>query len=105
MYFISDLQVLNPKSALIIVDVQNDFISGSLAIKNCPAKQDGEAVVPLINTLLEQCNFDLVVYSCDWHPKDHISFVDNVKKRSLHASSKVVDVFKMFSNTEVPVVQ
>ena len=38
------LQIVKPKSAFVIVDVQNDFISGSLAIKNCAAKQDGEDV-------------------------------------------------------------
>ena len=37
----------------MIVDVQNDFISGSLAIINCPAKQDGEDVVEPINYLLD----------------------------------------------------
>ncbi len=31
-------------SALIVVDVQNDFISGTLAISNCPAGQNGEEV-------------------------------------------------------------
>ena len=38
------LQIVKPKSAFVIVDVQNDFISGSLAIINCPAKQNGEDV-------------------------------------------------------------
>ena len=31
--------------ALLIVDVQNDFISGSLALKHSPAQEDGEEVV------------------------------------------------------------
>lgn len=37
-------KIVKPKSALVVVDVQNDFISGSLAIKNCPAGQNGEEV-------------------------------------------------------------
>ena len=37
-------KIVQPKSAFVIVDVQNDFISGSLAIKNCAAEQDGEDV-------------------------------------------------------------
>ena len=37
-------KIIQPTSAFVIVDVQNDFISGSLAIKNCAAKQDGEDV-------------------------------------------------------------
>ena len=55
------------KPALLVVDVQNDFCpGGALAI------QDGDQVVPVINQLIPQ--FDIVVYSRDWHPQDHISF-------------------------------
>ncbi len=58
-------KIVKPKSAIVVVDVQvrvrvyncthtvffvqNDFISGSLAIKNCAAGQDGADVVPTIN--------------------------------------------------------
>ena len=35
------LQIVRPVSCLIVVDVQNDFITGSLAISNCPAGHDG----------------------------------------------------------------
>ena len=38
------LQVARPTTAFIVVDVQNDLISGSLAISNCPAGQNGEDV-------------------------------------------------------------
>ena len=37
-------QIVRPRSAIIIVDVQNDFITGSLSISNCPAGQNGEDV-------------------------------------------------------------
>ena len=37
-------KIVRPVSAFLVIDVQNDFISGSLAITNCPAKQDGEEV-------------------------------------------------------------
>ena len=76
-------------SALVIVDVQNDFITGSLAIKDCPAKQDGEAVVPIINQMIKNAAFDVIVYSLDWHPDNHISFIENVHDRKLDPSSKV----------------
>lgn len=71
-----------PISALLIIDVQNDFIDGSLALKNCPAKQNGEEVVPVINELLNTASFDVVVYSLDWHPTNHISFFDNLHLRA-----------------------
>ena len=76
-------------SALVVVDVQNDFVDGTLAIRDCPAEEEGADVVPVINELIDNCHFDTVVYSLDWHPKDHISFVENVKCRKLHHSSKV----------------
>ena len=46
-------------------------------------------VVAPINKLLETVPFDLVCYSLDWHPSDHISFIDNVHNRKLDISSPV----------------
>ncbi|XP_031573804.1 uncharacterized protein LOC116307669 isoform X2 [Actinia tenebrosa] len=77
------------KTALIVVDIQNDFITGSLALKNCPAGQDGYEVVPIINDILKQERFDLVVYTLDWHLPDHCSFIDNVSLYPLDPSSPV----------------
>jgi nicotinamidase/pyrazinamidase len=65
-------------NALIIVDVQNDFLpGGALAVK------DGDAVIPVINNL--QKKFDLVVATQDWHPADHKSFA------SSHPGKKVFE--------------
>ncbi len=56
------------KKALLIVDLQNDFISGgSLAV------HEGEDIIPLVNALLK-CPFDVKAASKDWHPEDHGSF-------------------------------
>lgn len=56
--------------ALIIVDVQNDFLpGGALAV------EDGFAIIPIINSLQEK--FDLVVATQDWHPDEHKSFASN----------------------------
>ncbi len=71
------------------MDVQNDFIDGSLAIINCAAKQDGAEVVPVINEILDTCPFDVVTYTLDWHPKDHCSFHENVGLRKLSSKSPV----------------
>lgn len=52
---------------LIIVDIQNDFLSGgSLAVPG------GNEVIPVINQI--QKDFGLVVATQDWHPQDHKSF-------------------------------
>jgi len=54
-------------TALIVVDVQNDFCTGgALAVPG------GEEVVPLINRLLP--HYGTVVLTQDWHPPDHVSF-------------------------------
>ncbi|WP_028464453.1 bifunctional nicotinamidase/pyrazinamidase [Nisaea denitrificans] len=58
------------ETALIVIDVQNDFCpGGALAVS------DGDAVVPVANRLM-QC-FDHVVLTQDWHPADHSSFAAN----------------------------
>jgi len=50
--------------ALILVDIQNDFLpSGALAVP------DGDAVIPVANKL--QAAFPLVVATQDWHPANH----------------------------------
>ena len=55
-YFL--FQIVRPVSALIVVDVQNDFISGSLSISRCPAGHDGEEVIhsPLRQIFTSSCN-------------------------------------------------
>lgn len=61
--------------ALIIVDIQNDFVAGgSLEVPF------GEQIVPLVNELSEK--FELVVATQDWHPPNHKSFA------SSHAGKK-----------------
>jgi nicotinamidase/pyrazinamidase len=58
------------KTALILVDIQNDFCTGGAL-----AVPQGEAVVPLANRLMDAV--DLVVATQDWHPADHGSFATN----------------------------
>ena len=82
-------QILSPVSALLVIDVQNDFIDGTLAIRHCPAGQEGAEVVPVINELLDTVPFNLVIYSLDWHPPNHISFIENKNDREIHKTSKV----------------
>src|SRR5436309_10695371 len=57
-------------NALIIVDLQNDFLpGGALPV------QHGDEVILLANEL--QRRFDLVVATKDWHPPNHGSFAAN----------------------------
>lgn len=76
-------ETLQRKTALVIIDVQNDFISGTLANQYGAA-----AIVPKINAIRDK--FDFVVISYDWHPYDHCSFVEsaNAGKLQLHGQKK-----------------
>jgi nicotinamidase/pyrazinamidase len=65
---------LQPTDVLLVIDVQNDFMpGGALAIA------DGDAIVPLINTLAKK--FDHVILTQDWHPPQHISFASTHSKQ------------------------
>jgi len=55
------------KTALLIVDVQNDFCPGGAL----PTPQ-GNIIVPVINELMYK--FELVIASRDWHPEDSVHF-------------------------------
>lgn len=46
-------------------------------------------VVDPINKLIDTVEFDAVFYSLDWHPSDHVSFIDNIKQRPIHPTSPV----------------
>ncbi|PRZ02328.1 bifunctional nicotinamidase/pyrazinamidase [Marinilabilia salmonicolor] len=57
-------------NALLIVDVQNDFLpGGNLAVSQ------GNQIIPVINDL--QKKFNLIIASRDWHPANHGSFASN----------------------------
>lgn len=63
---------------LVVVDVQNDFVTGALAIP------DAEAIIEPINRL--GARFRHVVLTQDWHPPGHVSFA------SAHAGAKPGDI-------------
>lgn len=58
------------RSALIIVDVQDDFTlpTGSLSVADAPS------IVPLINRLRNEVGWDVIALSQDWHAEGHVSF-------------------------------
>ena len=61
-------------NALIVIDIQNDFIpGGALAVPR------GDEVVPIANAMLQK--FNLVAATQDWHPSDHGSFARNHPNR------------------------
>jgi nicotinamidase/pyrazinamidase len=74
--------------ALILVDIQNDFVpGGALAVR------EGDRVVPVANAVSPR--FDLVVATQDWHPADHGSFAVN------HAGKRVGEVIDLHGLPQV----
>lgn len=64
------------RTALIIVDVQNDFCpGGALAVA------EGDQVVGAINRV--SATFDVVVATRDWHPTGHVSFASAHRGREI----------------------
>lgn len=62
-------------NALILVDIQNDFMpGGALEVK------EGNRIIPIVKMLLDQ-PFDKIIASKDWHPKDHVSFARTHSKQ------------------------
>ncbi|KII61451.1 Nicotinamidase [Thelohanellus kitauei] len=91
--------------ALVIVDIQNDFITGSLATKNAESKHDSAEIIPNIDEILKKRHlFQKIFISKDWHPVDHISFHSNRFKYSSYsadAASKLkIEQAKVFDTVE-----
>ncbi len=64
-----------PKNALVVVDVQNDFLpGGALGVAS------GDQILPHINRLVA-LSFDVCVASQDYHPAHHISFASRWGKK------------------------
>src|SRR5665213_3318665 len=79
---------MKTKSAIIIVDLQNDFCEGgALAV---PGSLD---IIPYANRL--QNHFEVVIATQDWHPKNHMSFAAN------NPPHKVGDVVKAGNTSQI----
>lgn len=64
-------------SVLILIDIQNDFITGELPVP------DGRSIIEPVNQLIPQ--FSHVIATQDWHPGNHFSFF------TLHAGKKAFE--------------
>lgn len=75
-------------TALIVVDVQNDFCpGGALAVPG------GDEVVPVINDMMLE--FQTIVLTQDWHPSGHSSFA------SQHEGKAPMETTEMSYGTQV----
>jgi nicotinamidase/pyrazinamidase len=76
------------RTALILVDFQNDFVEGgALAVRG------GSDLVDVANRLIPQ--FELVIATQDWHPPDHQSFA------SQHPGISVGQFFQLHGLSQI----
>ena len=75
-------------NALILIDIQNDFLSGgSLEVPK------GDEIIDNVNSIMD--NYNIVVATKDWHPKDHISFASNHKNKNVGQIIKINNLDQM----------
>ena len=76
-------------AALVLVDVQPDFMpGGALAVT------DGDAILTPLSKLLAARRFSLAVATQDWHPVGHISFA------SRHPGRKPFDHISLYGHDQ-----
>ena len=76
------------KQALILVDIQSDFLpGGALAVPQA------DAILPTVRQLIEQ--YKTVVATQDWHPSNHESFAAN------HPGHKPGDIIDLYGLKQV----
>jgi nicotinamidase/pyrazinamidase len=68
----SDPRIDRARSALLLVDIQPDFLPGGAL-----PTHDGLSILEPIGELLAARLFGLSVATQDWHPRDHVSFASN----------------------------
>ena len=79
---------INTNSALLMIDIQNDFCpGGALAV------DEGDKIVSSINSIQEK--FTVKILTQDWHPKHHKSFASN------HKNKDPMSTTQMFYGTQV----
>ena len=75
--------------ALIVVDVQNDFLpGGALAVPH------GDEIIAPMRELMESDAFALIVATQDWHPRGHISFA------SSHPGHHPMDIITLYGHEQ-----
>jgi len=83
------------KTALVVVDMQNDFVNfgGSLYVK-----ESNSIIKPILN-LIKEKNWNVIVFTQDWHPLNHVSF-EVYPKHCVQSSfgAEITKEFKSINN-------
>ncbi len=78
------------RSALLVVDVQPDFLPGG----TLPV-EDGDAILDGTRALMESDLFGVKAATQDWHPPEHVSFADN------HAGRAPMEVIELYGHEQI----
>lgn len=70
---------------LTIVDMQNDYMKGGPMAVN-----GADELIPIINELIKNGEYDAIIATQDWHPSNHISFA-STHDREPFSTIKVMD--------------
>jgi len=81
---------LNSKCALLVVDIQPDFLPGGAL----PVERGDEILDPIAD-LMRSDRFPLRVATQDWHPQDHISFA------SRHEGKAPYDRIELYGHEQI----
>ena len=83
-------QVDRNRAALLIVDLQPDFMPGG----KLPVPE-GDQIVEPIRKLMVSGIFDVIVATQDWHPPNHVSFAAN------HPGRQPMDRIELYGHEQV----
>ena len=84
----SSLKMFDKSTALLLIDLQNDFCPGGhLAVA------EGDQTIAVANSLIP--HFSMVIATKDWHPQNHKSFASN------HHGKNIGDVIDLHGTEQV----
>ena len=84
------MKIPSGSKALLLVDIQPDFMpGGGLAVPG------GDEILEPAGRLMSSQEFDLLVATQDWHPRNHISFA------SQHPGHIIFDVISLYGEDQV----
>lgn len=83
------IHVDRDRSALILVDIQPDFLPGG----NLPV-ENGDEILGGVRDLMTSDLFGVQAATQDWHPPDHVSFASN------HDGAEPMDVIELHGHDQ-----
>ncbi|KAJ2918395.1 hypothetical protein MD484_g1998, partial [Candolleomyces efflorescens] len=72
------------RPALVVIDMQNDFVTGSLPVPG------GASILPQVNSLIQLETFEAKIATRDHHPANHVSFAKSHQGKTEFTSKIVI---------------